>query len=139
MAIDGMTSFLDDAPASEPATRQPKRERKARAGNKQGALNGAAAIDKHEGVMGRQVLACLVELEQRGGAGATAHELCIRLAYEPGGAPPQNSVSRRLTTLERKGWIVDTGALRMGGRGVAITVYASTAEGRGQLEGEPQS
>ncbi len=45
------------------------------------------------------------------------------------------SISRRLTSLRRRGFVEATGERRDGGHGVKVTVWRSTADGRAWLRG----
>lgn len=79
-----------------------------------------------------RVLATLIEVERTNPSrvGATTNEIQMRMAYDAPMVPDRNSISRRLTSLLRKGFVRDTGERRDGGRGVEVTVYAATGEGR---------
>lgn len=87
------------------------------------------------GPLTARVLATLVEIERtnRSRPGGTAGEIRMRMAYDALQVPDRNSISRRLTSLLRKGFVRDTGERRDDGRGVEVTVYAATQEGRAWL------
>lgn len=79
----------------------------------------AASLPRHE------LLTRVLEVLVRHGAQSAA-EIHRHLA-DP--AVEKNSVSRRLTTLERKGYAQRMGTKR-GACGVDVTVWAATADGR---------
>lgn len=126
-----MTSLLDLLNDPEP---RPERESFARATD---PSPSRAAADKGDsfGPATERVLRALVNVEahNRHRVGATAAEVLMRMAYDADLAPDRNGVSRRLTSLMRRGYVRDTGERRDGGRGVEVTVYAATPEGRAWL------
>lgn len=76
-----------------------------------------------------KVLAALVRMEKD--RGATREDIYWR-------ATPlmdRASISRRLTSLRRRGFVEATGERRDGGHGVKVTVWRSTADGRAWLRG----
>lgn len=96
----------------------------------------AAAKGDNYGPLTIRVLSTLVEVERTNAhrPGATTAEIQMRMAYDAMPCPDRNSISRRLTSLLRKGLVRDTGVRRDGGRGVPTTVYSATAEGREWLQ-----
>lgn len=82
----------------------------------------AAARGDNYGPATVRVLEALVELGD-----ATAGEIQSHLGPT---APDRNCISRRVTSLLRRGLARDTGERRDGGRGVEVAVYAATREGR---------
>jgi hypothetical protein len=95
----------------------------------------ADAVGDSFGPLTARVLATLVEIERTNPSrvGGTAAEIQMRMSYDALRVPDRNSISRRLTSLLRKGFVRDTGVRRDGGRGVEVTVYAATQEGRAWL------
>lgn len=91
----------------------------------------ARRVDSY-GPLTIRVLTTLIEVERTNPSrvGATTNEIQMRMAYDALRTPDRNSISRRLTSLLRKGYVRDTGERRDGGRGVDVTVYAATREGR---------
>jgi hypothetical protein len=87
------------------------------------------------GPLTARVLATLLEVERTNAhrPGGTVAEIQMLMAYDGLRVPDRNSISRRLTSLLRKGFVRDTGERRDGGRGVDVTVYAATQEGRAWL------
>lgn len=97
----------------------------------------AEVVGDSFGPLTARVLATLVEIERTNAhrPGGTAAEIQMRMAHDALRVPDRNSISRRLTSLLRKGFVRDTGARRDGGRGVEVTVYAATVDGRRWLDG----
>jgi hypothetical protein len=122
--VTDLFELLEPAPAPEP-------ERFHRRSDPQPSKVAAEKGDSF-GPVCRRVLATLIEVERttpsRGGA--TASEIQLRMSFDAEIPPDRNSISRRLTSLLRKGYVRDTGERRDGGRGVEVTVYAATPEGR---------
>ena len=118
--MSSLLDFLDEEP-----------ERFARR-NDPGPPKDAAAKGDSFGPLCVRVLTALVEVEasNRHWVGATARDIQMLMEYQSTPAPDRNSISRRLTSLLRRGFVRDTGERRDGGRGVDVTVYAATAEGR---------
>lgn len=125
---------LFDLEHDEPPTAPPVSDPLVRTTDPEPSRDGAKPEPLgHEAV---RVLRALVELERTcpHRVGATAPELMMRMAFD-GLAPDRNCVSRRLTSLVRHGFAVVADEKRDGGRGVNVSVYCATAEGRGWLRG----
>lgn len=123
-----MTDLLDLLNDPDP---QPEPERFARKSDP-GPSKDAASKGDSFGPLCVRVLTALVEVERtnRHWVGATAHDIQMLMEYQSTPAPDRNSISRRLTSLLRRGFVRDTGERRDGGRGISVTVYAATAAGR---------
>lgn len=128
-----MTDLLDLL-AAEPDP-QPEPERFARKSDPRPSKVAAEKGDSY-GPLTVRVLSTLIEVERTcpHRVGANTAEIQMRMAYDGLPTPDRNSISRRLTSLLRKGYVRDTGEMRDGGHGVDTTVYAATAEGRGWLK-----
>lgn len=124
-----LLDFLDAEPQPEP-------ERFARRNDPD--TSKVAALGDNYGPATVRVLQTLVECERTcpSRRGATAAEIQLAMDYGSVPAPDRGSVSRRLTSLMRRGLVRDTGERRDGGRGVEVTVYAATREGRAWLTAE---
>lgn len=77
-----------------------------------------------------RVLEALVMVEKD--RGATREDIYWRTLHQP---LDKSSISRRLTSLRRRGFVEATGERRDGGHGVKVTVWRSTADGRAWLRG----
>lgn len=125
-----MIPFLDVPQTVPPA--KPRRDRKVRATDPVPSQDAA----RHDafGPATVRVLAALVEIERTNPhrPGATANEIQARMSFD-GFPPDRSSTSRRLTSLARKGFVAADGERRDGGRGVMVTVFVATAEGRAWL------
>lgn len=97
-----------------------------------GPSKDAADLGDSFGPLTEWVLRTLIDVEAHnpGRTGGTSNELQMRMAYDGKRTPDRNSISRRLTSLLRKGYVRDTGERRDGGWGVGVTVYAVTDAGR---------
>lgn len=115
---------------------RPEPERFARRSDP-GPSKVAAEVGDSFGPLTVRVLERLIECERTNPhrVGATTNEIQMRMSYDAERTPDRNSISRRLTSLLRKGYVRDTGERRDGGHGVEITVYAATTEGREWLRG----
>lgn len=113
-------------------------ERYARRSDPEPSKVAAAVVGDSFGPLTARVLSTLLEVERTNAhrTGGTAAEIQMLMAYDGLRVPERNSINRRLTSLLRKGFVRDTGEQRDGGRGVDITVYAATAEGRSWLRPE---
>lgn len=108
-------------------------ERYSRNGDPDTSWIAGEAAKETEGEVGRKALEVLVAMEDHGADGGTVHEVAMRWAYDEV-VPAENSISRRFTTLYRKGHVLDSGDRRMGGRGKPQIVWTSTAAGRDWLK-----
>lgn len=129
---DGMVGFLGEDEA--PTVQRPIKERQSRKGDPDTSKQAGDAAKEWTGDLARAVLLCIVELEQHADHGATANDIVMRLAYT-GEAPQQNSVSRRLTSLQRHGYVADGGERKPSTRrhGHPLIVWSSTPKGRDWL------
>lgn len=128
-----MMPLLDQPPAPEPKHRRTHPDAKARAADPQPSLDAA----RHDtfGPAAVRVLTTLIEIERSNPhrVGGTASEIQMRMAYDNEIAPDRNSISRRLTSLHRKGYVAEVDERRDGGRGVKVLVFVATPEGRAWL------
>lgn len=122
----GQSSIFDDAPSRRHRHSDPKPARAAAESMSGPVLSG----QRH------RVLWALNDCIRHGLNGATAHDVVMRLAYEPGGAPQQSVIAKRCSELREAGLIVDTGRTRRGSSHRELTVWDLTEEGREQLAGE---
>lgn len=115
-----LLSMLDETPDPE---------RFARTSDPSSSKDAAALGDS----FGDLTMACLAALAELGEG--TRAEVQAVLARDRGWAqvPERGSISRRFTSLMRRGWVRDTGERRDGGRGAPCMVYAATVEGREAL------
>lgn len=87
----------------------------------------------------RNVLWAMIERENRGDDGTTATEAIMRLSLRGEAVPETGSISRRITSLKKLGYVEPVAAAdgapleRMGGRGQPQTVWRSTGLGRAAL------
>lgn len=98
------------------------------------------AVQLTSNVWCRRVLAVMVEREDRADLGTTASEAIMRLAYFGEAVPETSSISRRITSLRKLGYVAPVLAAatgepleRKGGNGRVQTVWASTPLGRAAL------
>lgn len=122
----GQSSIFDDTPSRRHRRSDPKAAKAAAESMSGPVLSG----QRH------RVLWALDDCIRHGLPGASAHDVMMRLAYEPGGAPQQSVIAKRCSELRDAGLIVDTGETRRGSSHRELTVWTLTDEGRGYLTRE---